>query len=208
MATEQGQIKKFSLNELSYLRHNGKIVFSLLGDDQVIGVALTDGQCDLLLMSSAGKVIRFSEQNVRSMGRVARGVRGIRMNKGQKIIALIIVDPSKTLLTVTENGYGQRTELEEYRIIQRGGQGVRAILTNKRNGLVVGAVQVSPDDDVLLMSSFGTLVRIAVKEISIIGRNTQGVRLIKLNTKKSAKADHECERLVEVAVVNEADTDG
>ena len=131
-----------------------------------------------MLVSDAGKAIRFPEATVRPMGRTARGVRGIKLPAEQKVMTLIIVDERCTLLTATSNGYGQRTSLGDYRAIGRGGQGVRAIQVNERNGKVVAATQVYDDDEVLLISDQGTLVRIRVAEVSVIGRNTQGVRLI------------------------------
>ena len=128
-----------------------------------------------------GKAIRFKESDVRPMGRTARGVRGMKLNDGQKLIKLIIVDESATLLTATEKGYGQRTSLTDYRPIGRGGQGVRAIVVNDRNGEVVSAAQVTQNDDILMITSGGTMIRTRVKEISVIGRNTQGVRLVNLS---------------------------
>ncbi len=134
-----------------------------------------------MLVSDAGKAIRFHENDVRPMGRTARGVRGIKLQQDQKLIALIVADENATLLCATENGYGQRTSLADYRAIGRGGQGVRAIVVNDRNGKVVSATQVYEQDEVILITNGGTLVRMRVNEISLIGRNTQGVRLISLS---------------------------
>ncbi len=181
MATSHGTVKKVPLNEFERPRSNGKIALELAEGDRLIGVSLTDGEQDIMLLSSAGKAIRFKESDVRAMGRTACGVRGIKMQEGQSLIALIIPQENATILTATENGYGQRTALDAYRHIGRGGQGVQAIQVNERNGNVIGACQVHEEDEALLITDKGTMVRISVKEISVIGRNTQGVRLIRLS---------------------------
>jgi DNA gyrase subunit A len=134
-----------------------------------------------MLFSDAGKVIRFSESNVRQMGRTARGVRGIKLSPGQKVISLIIVESGAMVLTATTNGFGKRTAVEDYPAQARGGQGVISIQTNERNGAVIGAVLVNDEDEIMLISNQGTLVRTPVEGVSIIGRNTQGVRLVTLN---------------------------
>jgi DNA gyrase subunit A len=181
MATEKGTVKKVPLSEFARQRSNGKIALELNDDDGLVGVGITDGNKDVMLLSDAGKAIRFHEEQVRPMGRGARGVRGIRLSAKQKVISLVIVEENATILTATENGYGQRTDVEAYRPMGRGGKGVIAIQVNKRNGAVVAASQVAPEDEALLITSGGTLVRIRVNEISVIGRNTQGVRLISLS---------------------------
>lgn len=178
MATQNGTVKKVVLSEFENPRSNGKIALTLHEGDRLIGVALTDGKQDIMLVSDAGKAIRFSEDQVRAMGRTATGIRGIRLKADQKLIALIIPKKDGTILTVTENGYGQRTEVNDYRDCHRGGQGVIAIQTTDRNGIVVGSVPVQSDSEILLVTDGGTLVRIPVAEINVIGRNTQGVRLI------------------------------
>jgi DNA gyrase subunit A len=180
MATEQGIVKKVPLKEFERQRSNGKIALELNEGDHLIGVAITDGQRDVMLVSDAGKVIRFAENDVRVMGRAARGVRGIRLLRDQKLISLIIPDPDSYVLTATSNGYGQRTRLGDYRSIGRGGQGVIAIQVNERNGRLVSATQVTEKDEVLLISDQGTMVRTRVAEIPVMGRNTQGVRLIQV----------------------------
>src|SRR5205823_5531985 len=134
----------------------------------------------VMLFTNTGKVIRFSEDDVRAMGRTARGVRGVKLQPDQRVMSLIVVAPEGDILTATENGYGKRTAIEEYRITGRGGQGVISIQVSERNGSVVGATQVNPQDEVMLISNKGTLVRMPVSEISLVGRNTQGVRLINL----------------------------
>jgi len=179
MATAQGTVKKTSLSEFSRPRASGIIALGLNEDDYLVNVAITDGARDIMLFSDAGKVIRFSEQDVRPMGRTACGVRGIRLASGQKVISMIIASASP-VLTATANGYGKRTLADDYPVYGRGGQGVIAIQVNERNGPVVGAVPADDADEVMLISSGGTLVRTRVNEISVMGRNTQGVRLITL----------------------------
>lgn len=147
-------------------------------DDRLVGVDITDGTKDIMLFTDAGKVIRFDENLVRPMGRTARGVRGIRLQEGQSVISLVVAKDHGSILTATENGYGKRTDVEEYRVSGRGGQGVISIQVNERNGKVVRALQVEDNDEAMLITDKGTLVRFKVSELSIIGRNTQGVRLI------------------------------
>jgi DNA gyrase subunit A len=180
MATQQGLVKKVALSDFAKVRSGGKVALELNEGDYLIGAGITHGQCEVMLVSDEGKAIRFPENTVRPMGRTARGVRGMKLQKDQRVMTLIIVDERCTLLTATTNGYGQRTSLSDYRSIGRGGQGVRAIQVNERNGKVVAATQVLDDDEVLLISDQGTLVRIRVAEVSVLGRNTQGVRLIHL----------------------------
>jgi DNA gyrase subunit A len=181
MATASGTVKKTPLVDYSRPRANGIIAVDLKEGDQLVDVAVTDGQSDVMLFSSAGKVIRFPETDVRSMGRVSRGVRGMRISDDEKIIALIIAQEEGAILTATEYGYGKRTDLAEYRVQGRGGQGIISIQTSARNGNVVGAVQVCDDDQIMLITNGGTLVRTPVKDVSLVGRNTQGVRLINLS---------------------------
>jgi DNA gyrase subunit A len=181
MATADGTVKKTLLSDFSRPRLSGKFAIDLAAGNQLIGVELTDGQRDIMLFSDAGKVIRFSESNVRQMGRTARGVRGIKLSPGQKVISLIIVESGAMVLTATTNGFGKRTAVEDYPAQARGGQGVISIQTNERNGAVIGAVLVNDEDEIMLISNQGTLVRTPVEGVSIIGRNTQGVRLVTLN---------------------------
>jgi DNA gyrase subunit A len=181
MATKKGTVKKVSLSSFSRPRSNGIIAVDLDEDDSLVGVDITDGSRDIMLFTDTGKVIRFSESKVRPMGRTARGVRGIRIAEGQSVNSLVVVHPEGTILTATENGYGKRTAIEEYRLSGRGGQGVISIQVTERNGKVVRSVQVSDTDEAMLITDRGTLVRFKVAEISIIGRNTQGVRLINVH---------------------------
>ncbi len=179
MATAMGTVKKTALSSFSRQRANGIIGIDLRDNDYLIDVAVTDGSRDIMLFSNAGKVIRFNESDVRAMGRTACGVRGIKLQPGQCVISLIIASDSP-VLTATENGYGKRTLADDYPVYGRGGQGVIAIQVTERNGEVVGAVPADDTDEVMLISGGGTLVRTRVNEISIMGRNTQGVRLISL----------------------------
>ncbi len=180
MATSLGVVKKTSLEAFSRPRNAGIRAVELRENDRLVDVAITDGNCDIMLCSSSGKAIRFHENDVRPMGRTAAGVRGIRPGEGHVVIALLIVRTG-AILTATENGFGKRTSVEEFPTQGRGGQGVIAIQTSERNGRMVGAIQVDPDDEVVLISSVGTLVRTPVEGISEQGRNTQGVRLIRLD---------------------------
>ena len=181
MATKFGTVKKVPLTAFSRPRSNGIIAVDLDENDRLVGVDITDGTKDIMLFSDAGKVIRFDETLVRPTGRTARGVRGIRLAEGQLVISLVVAHPGGTILTATELGYGKRTEIEEYRVTGRGGQGVISIIVNERNGRVIRAIQVTDADQAMLITDQGTLVRFKVSELSIIGRNTQGVRLINVS---------------------------
>ncbi|MCH9755716.1 MAG: DNA gyrase subunit A [Gammaproteobacteria bacterium] len=180
MATQRGTVKKVPLEAFSRPRSNGIIAVDLLDGDQLIGVDITNGAKHIMLFSDAGKVIRFDETLIRPMGRTARGVRGIRLGDSQSVISLVVAETEGTILTATEFGYGKRTAVDEYRVTGRGGQGVISIQVNERNGRVVRALQVNEADEAMLITTKGTLVRVRVNEISVIGRNTQGVRLMNL----------------------------
>ena len=180
MATASGTVKKTPLSAFSRPRASGIIAVELREGDQLVDVEVTDGTRDVMLFTDAGKAIRFRETDVRPMGRNAAGVRGIKLLPGQQVIALIIVDEGD-VLTATENGYGKRTPVDDYPVHGRGGQGVISIQASARNGRVVGAVRVREQDEVMLITNGGTLVRTRVAEISRMGRNTQGVRLIRLS---------------------------
>ncbi|MDF1757652.1 MAG: DNA gyrase subunit A [Legionellaceae bacterium] len=182
MATKRGTVKKVPLTAFSRPRSSGIIAIALDDDDLLVGVDITDGNKDIMLFSDAGKVIRFGENLIRPLGRTARGVRGIRLKDSQAVISLVVAKSEGTILTATEFGYGKRTDVEEYRVTGRGGQGVISIQVNERNGKVVRAVQVADTDQAMLITDQGTLVRFKVGELSIIGRNTQGVRLINVSS--------------------------
>jgi DNA gyrase subunit A len=183
MATKNGTIKKTPLPEYSRPRNGGIIALNLVEDDELIGVDITDGNGDIMLFSDAGKVVRFAEEQVRSMGRTATGVRGIRLEEDQRVVSLIVPreyeDQEAAVLTVTENGYGKRTPLTEYPAKSRATKGVVSIKVSERNGSVVGAMEVIDGNEIMLISNKGTLVRTRVNEVSTVGRNTQGVRLIR-----------------------------
>lgn len=178
MATSGGTVKKTPLSLFSRPRASGIIAIDLRGD-HLVDVAITDGTREIILVGSNGKAIRFREDDVRPMGRGAAGVRGIKLGSGDEVIALCVLDDG-LILSATENGYGKRTSADEFPVQGRGGQGVIAIQTSDRNGRTVGALQVADDDEIMLISSSGTLVRTPVSDISVIGRNTQGVRLIRV----------------------------
>lgn len=198
MATSEGTVKQVALTEFQRPRTSGIIAVDLTEGDHLIGAGLTNGQGEVLLIADSGKAIRFPCSDVRCMGRAAKGVRGIKLKPGQKLISSIVLQPEGAILLATKNGYGKRTLTTDFPTIGRGGQGVIGIQTSERNGEVVGAAQVFDGDELFLISDQGTLVRIRVEEISIVGRNTQGVRLINLS---------EGEHLVGVQRVEEIEVD-
>jgi DNA gyrase subunit A len=178
-ATRNGIVKKTPLSDYSRPRANGIWAIDLPEEDELVNVSLTDGERDIMLFASTGKCIRFSETDVRSMGRVARGVIGIRVPDGQQVVSMLVLGEGD-ILTVTENGFGKRTAVEDHPRQGRGGQGVIGITTSPRNGALISAIQVRGEDDIMLISDGGTLVRTNAGEISLLGRNTQGVTLIRL----------------------------
>ena len=180
MATAFGTVKKTPLVQFSKPRSSGLIALKLEEGDTLIAAAITDGSREVMLFSDGGKVIRFKESNVRQMGRTARGVRGMRLPEGQQLISMLIPEPEAQILTASERGYGKRTPIDEYPQRGRGGQGVIAMVSNERNGKLVGAIQVLDGEEIMLISDQGTLVRTRVDEVSSQSRNTQGVTLIKL----------------------------
>lgn len=198
MATANGTVKKTALTDFARQRSVGLRALELDEGDVLIGTAITDGQSDVVLISSAGKAARFEESAVRAMGRTARGVRGIRLDEGQRLISLMIPKPEGRVLTVSENGYGKRTSMDEFPVKGRGNRGVIGMQTSDRNGQLVGAIQVVPGEQMMLISDQGTLVRCRTDEISELGRNTQGVRVIRLK---------EGELLVNVARIDEPEDD-
>lgn len=198
MATANGTVKKTALPEFSRPRSTGLRAVELEDGDVLVGTAITDGNRDIMMFATNGKAVRFNENDVRAMGRTARGVRGINLAPGEKMIAILIPAEKGNILTVSENGYGKQTPVDDYPTKGRGGKGVISMITSDRNGNIVGAVQVFTGDDVMLISDQGTLVRTRVDEISVQGRNTQGVRVIRLK---------EGEHLVNVARIEEPATD-
>ena len=199
MATSRGTVKKTPLSDFSNPRKAGIIAVGLDEGDYLIGAELTDGEHDVMLFSDAGKAVRFDENDVRPMGRTARGVRGMSLEDGQTVIALLVAeDETQSVLTATENGYGKRTSIVEYTRHGRGTKGMIAIQTSARNGKVVSAVLVQPEDEIMLITTSGVLVRTRVSEIREMGRATQGVTLINVD---------EDSRLIGVRRVAESDAD-
>ncbi|MFJ5287559.1 DNA gyrase C-terminal beta-propeller domain-containing protein, partial [Pseudomonas sp. NPDC088429] len=180
MSTANGTVKKTPLVAFSRQRSVGLIALELDEGDILISAAVTDGEQEIMLFSDGGKVTRFKESEVRAMGRTARGVRGMRLPEGQKLISMLIPEEGSEILTASARGYGKRTAITEFPEYKRGGQGVIAMVSNERNGRLVGAVQVQDGEEIMLISDQGTLVRTRVDEVSSLGRNTQGVTLIKL----------------------------
>ncbi len=197
MATSQGVVKKTSLESFAKPRSTGLIACDLQTDDKLVAVSVTNGKQDIMLFTSQGKAIRFNEDDVREMGRTARGVRGIKLPENARVIAMIVPDAGMAVLIGTENGFGKRTSAEEFPVQGRGGQGVIAIQTSGRNGEVVGASPVHANDEAMLITDRGTLVRTRVEEISLIGRNTQGVRLINLTNGEKLAAIQRVEEITE-----------
>ena len=183
MATKNGVVKKTALAAYSHPRSTGINAIKLEDGDELIGVRMTDGQQDINLSTRRGSSIRFNESNVRAMGRVAKGVRGIRLKENDEVVSVDVLDDETTLLTVTEKGYGKRTKASEYRLQTRGGKGVFTIKVTPKNGKVVGVLQVTKDDEIIIIASSGKTIRTKAKNISLIGRATQGVRLIDLAAK-------------------------
>ena len=178
MATKNGVIKKTDLMAFSRPRAGGIIALNLLESDELIAARLTDGTLNVFLGSYKGKAIRFHESDIRPSGRVATGVRGMRLTQGDHIVGMEVLSHGQTLFTVTENGYGKRTSIDEYPVQKRGGKGVISIKTTERNGMVVSILLVSDEDDLMLMTNIGKVIRMPVQSISVISRNTQGVKLM------------------------------
>jgi DNA gyrase subunit A len=182
MATKHGVIKKTSLDAFSHPRKAGVAAMAINGSgDELIGAVVTDGNYEIVLATRKGMAIRFPEEKVRSMGRAAYGVKGINLAKGDYVIGMVAVRHDSTLLVVTENGYGKRTSIEDYRVTNRGGKGVINVKTSERNGEVVAIKEVVDTDELILITRNGIANRQAVAQINVIGRNTQGVRLINLD---------------------------
>ncbi len=194
MATADGTVKKTALANFSRPRLGGIIAIDLVAGNALVGVALTDGRREVMLFSDSGKAIRFNESGIRASGRTARGVRGIRLGDDENVISLLILEADQTVLIATQNGYGKRTPIDDFPLRARGGKGVIAIQTSDRNGKAVGALKVNNDDEIMLISSRGTLIRTPVADVSVMGRNTQGVRLVSLGAEEHLVS---LERIVE-----------
>ena len=200
MATKFGLIKKTALKEFNSIRKGGKIAISLLPGDELISVQLTDGENEILIGSHEGKCIRFSERDVRAMGRDTQGVRSIDLNDGDYVIDMQVIHPTDTVITISSNGYGKRSSIDDYRLQSRAGKGIKAGVFNDKTGYLVGIKPVNEDEDVMMISDQGVAIRTQVSEISLIGRDTQGVRVMKLNGAQIATiaiAPHEEEEEIE-----------
>ncbi len=200
MATKFGLIKKTALKEFESIRKGGKIAISLLPGDELISVQLTDGENEILIGSHEGKCIRFSESDVRAMGRDTQGVRSIDLNDGDYVIDMQVIHPTDTVITISSNGYGKRSSIDDYRLQSRAGKGIKAGVFNEKTGYLVGIKPVNEDQDVMMISDAGVAIRTQVNEISLIGRDTQGVRVMKLNGAQIATiaiAPHEDEEEIE-----------
>jgi DNA gyrase subunit A len=180
MATANGTVKKTALTQYSRPRSVGLRAVDLVEGDHLVGTAIIDDSSDVMLFSSEGKAVRFASTDARSMGRVSKGVRGMRLPEGSSVISMVIPEQDGFLLTVCENGYGKRTKVEEFPTKGRGGKGMIAIQASERNGPLVGATQLFSGDEIMLISDQGTMVRTRGDEVSVVGRNTQGVRIIRL----------------------------
>ena len=205
MATANGTVKKTPLEQFSRPRNSGLIALDLEDDNTLVGAAITNGSCDILLCASSGKATRFKESDVRAMGRSAKGVRGIKLGSGHSLISLIIPAQDGYLLTASENGFGKRTALDDFPLRGRGAQGVIAMQTSDRNGALVGAEQIFDGDELMLISNMGTLVRTKGDEVSLLGRNTQGVRLIKLREEEKLNSVSRIEEQEDDAVAETID---
>jgi DNA gyrase subunit A len=180
MATAQGVVKKTALSAYAHPRAGGIIAINLDEGDALIAARITDGKREIFLATERGKAVRFDENDIRTMGRVARGVTGIRFKAGDRVVGMEVVDPQSEILTVTEKGYGKRTGIEEYRLQGRGGQGTINLKVTEKNGPVVGVLQVREEDEVMVVTKDGKTIRTSVKGISRIGRATQGVIVLKI----------------------------
>ena len=198
MATRNGTTKKTNLSLFSKKYKSGIKAINLDEDDKLVGTAITSGDEEILLASSAGKLIRFNESHVRPMGRTARGVRGLRLKKGEKLISLMIANPEKTILCVSENGYGKKTALDDFPSHNRGGQGVISMKTSERNGSMVSAALVENEDGIMLISDKGTMIRTSVSQVPTLSRNTQGVKII---------SPKEGEKLIECVTIPKEDNE-
>jgi DNA gyrase subunit A len=180
MVTKKGVVKKTILSEFARPMRKGKIALKIREDDEIITAAVTNGENEVFLLSRNGMSVRFNEDDVRAMGRTASGVRGIRLAEDDEVVAAEVLNREESILVVTENGYGKRTPVDQYRITKRGGKGVRAIKPSERNGLVVKACQITDEDEIMLITDGGKIIRMNMAQMRVIGRNTKGVRMFKL----------------------------
>ncbi|MBU2619797.1 MAG: DNA gyrase subunit A [Proteobacteria bacterium] len=204
MITKKGIVKKTVLDEFRRPIRRGKIALTIREDDEILGAVLTNGSNDILVVTRGGMSVRFNEQNVRSMGRTATGVKGINLAEGDEVVSVDVVHEGSSVVVVTENGYGKRSEVEDYRLIKRGGKGVFAIKASERNGQVVGALQVTDEDELMMITNGGKIIRISMRDLRVIGRNTQGVRLFKLDEGEKVMA---VDRMAEIISEDEEGED-
>ncbi|MBS3137894.1 DNA gyrase subunit A, partial [Candidatus Woesearchaeota archaeon] len=183
MVTKKGIVKKTNLDAYSNVRAGGIIAITVEDGDELVTVLLTDGSKQIILATAEGNAVKFEEEDARPIGRSGKGVIGIRLQGNDCVIGAVIADENKTLLTITENGYGKRTDISEYRLINRGGSGVINIQCSERNGKVVAIKPVVDDDEIMLISKDGIVIRILSHDVSVIGRNTQGMRIMRLDEK-------------------------
>ena len=188
MATANATRKRTLLSYYSKPRTVGLRAVDLVGDDTLIGTAVVDGTKDIMLFSSEGKAVRFDEKDVRATGRVSKGVRGMRLPRGHTVISMVIPESDGYLLTVSQNGFGKRTPTAEYPTKGRGGKGMKAMQASDRNGPLIGAAQIFSGEQVILISDQGTMVRIPSDQVSVFGRNTQGVIVMRLKASESLKS--------------------
>jgi DNA gyrase subunit A len=181
MVTRNGIVKKTHLSEYARSMRRGKIALKIREGDEIISAVMTNGNNDIMLFSSNGMSVRFNEQRVRPMGRAASGVKGMTLNPGDTVVGVVVVDETtESILSVTENGFGKRTAVADYPVRNRGGKGVFTIKTSKRNGNAIGALQVVDDDEIMMITNGGKIIRTNMKNVRVIGRNTQGVNLFDL----------------------------
>ena len=180
MATRDGLIRKSEISEFESVRANGKLAITLLGDDELIEVEMTNGEHDILVASHNGKCIRFSEKDVRRTGRGSQGVRSIKLDEGDYLVDMAIVEEGLNVITISEKGFGKRTDVSEFRVQSRAGKGIKAGNFNEKTGLLVNMKLVGDDDDIILIADNGTMIRIRASQVSKIGRSTKGVTIMKL----------------------------
>lgn len=181
LCTRKGTVKKTSLSAYSNPRRGGIAAINIQEDDELIGADLTDGNCEVVLGTSGGKAVKFKETDVRSMGRVARGVRGVKLPAGQYVVGMVVIRRNGALLVVTDKGYGKRSEVSDYRLTRRGAGGVITLRTSPKIGKMIAIMEVVNDDDLMIITQQGVMIRLPLSQVRVIGRATQGVRLIRLD---------------------------
>ena len=204
LCTQNGLIKRTKIEEFDSIRVNGKIAITLKEDDSLISVKKTSGENEILIASSNGRMIRFKESEIRAMGRTASGVKGINMDDG-KVVGCEIADKNHEVLVVTENGYGKRTNIDQYRMTHRGSKGVKALNITEKNGNIVAFKMVTGDEDLMIITNNGIIIRMSLEQVSTIGRVSQGVRLINLKDNQKVSTVATMEKELEIEEVEEQD---